>query len=64
MKLTHKGHLIILPTLLVSLVSCTTGNEFTTRVLGKVVNRYTEEPIEGAFVYLKDGVGASGELYY
>ena len=34
--------------------------EFTTTVSGKVVNFGSREPIEGAYVYLKDGVGSSG----
>lgn len=41
-------------------VGCMRDEEFTTRVSGKVVNRFSQEPIEGAYIYLKDGVGASG----
>lgn len=49
--------------LLFGLSACQ-DDEFTTHVSGKVVNRYTQEPIEGAYIYLKDGVGSSGVIIY
>ena len=60
MKIIHKLLIISLPLLLVGLLACTQDEEFTTHVSGKVVNRFSQEPIKGAYIYLKDGVGASG----
>ena len=62
MKKINAVHSIILPMFLAGLFSCSldSDEEFTTRVSGTVVNRYTQEPIEGAYIYLKDGVGTSG----
>lgn len=59
MKVANIISIAVLPTLLAGLLSCDRDEEFTTRVSGKVVNRYTQEPIEGAYVYLKDGVASS-----
>ena len=55
-------YLRVLP-LLLCLASCG-DEEFTTTVSGKVVNFGSREPIEGAYVYLKDGVGSSGPIIY
>ena len=60
MKTVNMIRLAVLPIILAGLLGCMRDEEFTTRVSGKVVNRFTQEPIEGAYVYLKDGVGASG----
>ncbi len=54
--------IVTLP-LLLGLSSCG-DDEFTTTVSGKVVNFGSREPIEGAHVYLQDGVGASGVVIY
>ena len=62
MKKNQLIYLLTLPTLL-GLSSCQ-DEEFTTSVSGKVVNHYTQEPIEGAYIYLKDGVGSSGVVIY
>ena len=57
LKLTSIVRIIVLP--LLGLFACG-DEEFTTTVSGKVVNFGSREPIEGAYVYLKDGVGSSG----
>ena len=49
--------------LLLALLGCM-DDEFTTTVSGKVVNFGSREPVEGACVYLKDGVGSSGVVIY
>ena len=50
----------VLPVLLVGLLACDSHEEFDTQISGKVVNRFTQEPIEGAWVTLEDGIGSSG----
>ena len=62
MKTNRIVSIAILP-LLLSLSACM-DEEFTTTVSGKVINFGSREPVEGAYVYLKDGVGASGVVIY
>ena len=57
------SRLILIVAILLTLSSCM-DDEFTTTVSGKVVNFGSREPIEGAYVYLKDGVGSSGVVIY
>lgn len=62
MKTSHMIRTAVLPfLLLVGLYSCSLDldEEHTTRVSGKVVNRFTQEPIEGATVSLIDGIGVT-----
>ena len=57
------NRLILIVAILLTLSSCM-DDEFTTTVSGKVVNFGSREPVEGAYVYLKDGVGSSGPIIY
>ena len=62
MKTTHIIRTAALPFLLLTgLFSCNSDLDeaHTTRVSGKVVNRFTQEPIEGAKVSLIDGIGVT-----
>ena len=62
MDKTHIIRTVVLPFLLMTgLFSCSPDLDeaHTTRVSGKVVNRFTQEPIEGAKVSLLDGIGVT-----
>ena len=60
MKIAHAVRTIALPLLLVGLFACNNDEEFTTHVSGKVVNRFSKEPIADAYVFLNDGMSSSG----
>ncbi len=62
MRIVNQIYKIILPTVLAGLLGCARDDEFTTHVSGKVVNRFTQEPIPDVYVLLKDGIGASGVI--